>query len=774
MRAFVMTGLLTATLFVSQGFSEPKVSLSGTVKDNSGKPIDNAVVRLESLGYVSITDAQGYFKIDNTSPVLPKDMKQGGVPVPRIKNDIVYFSVEKPQRLLLKVYSLQGRLCNSIDAGEVGCGFYSVNLHSLFTSNIGNGTFVVHGLIGTQRFSAPITKISSRQTPFTVRSLGSVSTLKKNAQSGSVDRLIITKLGMAQMIIDITSYEKDMGTVEVTPTFDLTQSQIADHVEDSLMQLLIKRIEKIDSIDGPDDLKTIDYISIRSSFEVLLAIDSTRFKSNVGYMVSSILSLNTSRKIWNLVDSIQDYINEVEDFYDESPAEPELGNGLLKRSLKKGGVISLGKVLAAQTPEILTSVTKEPSFPRFLTLSYIQGTIESELLPVLNRVIAVSSRIEGLKTDGIKINVDDESYELDKGEVYLFDAYAHLLRAYMLMYCTYNMDIYSSPSDLSYSWIDSIMINGKANDNTTIYSLRSDTLFQVHSYDDSKVFTKMFKTFKYNLEERPEFMTIRKQNHEGILSDLRAVPTKVKAGLASIRSETDDQDDDLLKISMIDSANGDMLDFSNDLIDDGMSESFAANFSSVEKMTDFISSLLSGPYTFDEMVDGKQVTITVNLSAFFTNPVTDLRTLLPKYKWVDEINWVTLDVSQSDVAGRYWGNVPVWNAQTGKYDTLYCVTVYEDEQLKMDESLIDSVVKTSYYSKYYISKPIRYTAYIDSNYTIEPIRLTNDEGTPYTYDQIEDLVENMEFLPYFKDYTFNGLFPGMTRQKWLDLIYQTE
>jgi hypothetical protein len=28
------------------------------------------------------------------------------------------------------------------------------------------------------------------------------------------------------------------------------------------------------------------------------------------------------------------------------------------------------------------------------------------------------------------------------------------------------------------------------------------------------------------------------------------------------------------------------------------------------------------------------------------------------------------------------------------------------------------------------------------------------------------------FFPVFTDYTFHGLFPGMTRQKWLDLIYQ--
>jgi len=54
---------------------------------------------------------------------------------------------------------------------------------------------------------------------------------------------------------------------------------------------------------------------------------------------------------------------------------------------------------------------------------------------------------------------------------------------------------------------------------------------------------------------------------------------------------------------------------------------------------DFVTQLLSGPYTFDETIDSTHVNLTVNLAAWFDDPVTDLRTLLPRYKWTDEQAW---------------------------------------------------------------------------------------------------------------------------------------
>lgn len=769
MRRFIPT-LLMATVFVNTVYSQPKVSISGTVKDKSGQPVANAVARLESLGYISITDQQGNFNINNTSPILPRNTKQGSISVPLVKSNTLFFSSDALLKLSFKVYSLQGRLCKTVDAGEVGRGSYSVNLQSLLTGNLGSGTFIVKGMVGKQHFATSLTRTSSRPVPFAIQNIGSFSPIKKTAQGGVIDRLIITKLGMAPITMDLSSYETTVGTVEATKSFELNTAQVITSVEDSLIKLLIERVEEVEFIEDPDDLKAIDYISIRSSFEELLGIDSTRFKSNVGLILSSIMSLNSNQKIWKMVDSIESWVENVDTYLNDDPEPAAPRNGLFKKAMKKGGVLSLGKVMLSQTPEILTGMIRKPSFPKFITISYIQGIMETEMLPIIDKVIATATRIEGLQTDAMKVDVDGDTYELDKGEIYLFDASMHLLRACVRMYCAYDLDLSTSATDLGYSWLDSMIVNVKDDDmNKNIITIKGDTLFRLYRYDNSKILTTLFKTIKYNLEQRPQFMTIKRQNHEGVLADLRIVPQKIKTGMSSIRNETDDQHDDLVRISDVLSCDGDLLDISQELIDEGISQSFAQNFSTVERLADFITQLLEAPYTFNETIDNKNIALTINLSSFFTKPVTDLRTLLPKYSWVDEAKWKTTDVWQD--SHQYYNRIIRWNAATQKYDTLTYINLYEDDSLVIDPSMIDSIAHYDWYTQYTISHPVRYNVTIDSTYTIEPVRLTDESGKPVSYDEIEDLIDNSTFFPCFNDYTVNGLFPGMTRQKWLDLIY---
>ena len=188
----------------------------------------------------------------------------------------------------------------------------------------------------------------------------------------------------------------------------------------------------------------------------------------------------------------------------------------------------------------------------------------------------------------------------------------------------------------------------------------------------------------------------------------------------------------------------------------------------------FITELLNGPYTFDETIDAKQLTITINLPAWFNDPVTDLRTLLPHYTWTNEAEWVQPDAYTSEssyyVRTRY-------NPSTGETDSLYIVSVYEDDEVEMriPESLIDSVVTSDWGStEYFINQPIRHQIYIDSSYYFDALRLTDENGEVIDNETIDQLIEQEMFFPYFDDYTFHGLFPGMTRDKWLDLIYADE
>jgi hypothetical protein len=250
------------------------------------------------------------------------------------------------------------------------------------------------------------------------------------------------------------------------------------------------------------------------------------------------------------------------------------------------------------------------------------------------------------------------------------------------------------------------------------------------------------------------------------------VPEKIKSGLDAIKAEEDDQENDLLKVSMVDDANGDMVDLKSELMEEGLSEDFADNFSSLENIMDFISEILSGPYSFEETIDEKQVSITIDLSSFFTNPVEDLRTLLPYHTWTNKDEWLQPDVYSWEE--DHYGYMIMHNGENEDPDTLYYFDVYDDEDVvvNFDESFVDSIVTTEWGSKqYYISQPINYHVYIDSSYYFDGLRLTNEDGDIIDNETIDEQIENGTFFPYFKDYTLNGMFPEMTREKWLDLLW---
>lgn len=140
---------------------------------------------------------------------------------------------------------------------------------------------------------------------------------------------------------------------------------------------------------------------------------------------------------------------------------------------------------------------------------------------------------------------------------------------------------------------------------------------------------------QYNLK-RSDFLTIRRANHEWVHNDLKMVPELIKAGLKSMKTETDRQEDDLIPAGEIFSLNEDMADISSELIKEGISPAMAGRFSSPEALMDFITELLTKEFTFSETIDGYDITMTVNLSNWFTNPVSDLRSLYPKYRLTDK------------------------------------------------------------------------------------------------------------------------------------------
>jgi hypothetical protein len=517
---------------------------------------------------------------------------------------------------------------------------------------------------------------------------------------------------------------------------------------DSLFNVLVARVQTLSKSASYEEAVGVVFDDLRDAFGDIISQQDSNQKANIGYMVSAILSLNTNAVIRKMADSLDAYFHALDSNNSVSVMGP---------TLYKQGVLGLGKVIGVRTKDIVLAQTKQPSFPAFVTMSYIQSAMESELLPVLDNVIAAAQRLENRTETRVRIIVTDngstDTAEIDKGEIYLVDAYLHLLRGYCNWLCAYHYDLYA-PGTTNYSWIDTL-VNSNGDSYYSVYSLSNDTLVRCSKSGVGSSQLYLVRMLKYNLE-RQDYLTIRASNHAKIKENLVAAPLLIKSAITSIRNETGAQKYDLVKISNILNIDQDMVNNPQDLIDKGITPALANKFRSPESLLDFITEILSGPVSFDETIDSAHVVLKVDISSFLDHPVTDLRTLLPRYRWVAESQWVS--------GGKEsYRNVNLWSSSM-------FYTYDSNDSVAIPGSQIDSIVLDMYGDKkYYLKQPYVAQINMDSTWSLDPLRLVDANNTDMN---IDSLVTAKTFFPYFDDYTFDGVFPDMSRQKWLDLIYQ--
>jgi hypothetical protein len=574
----------------------------------------------------------------------------------------------------------------------------------------------------------------------------------------------------------------DSTTAKDLPTDINISANTSEAGIDSMFNRLIADAKKLDNLNTPSDLYALDFTLLRKGFGAAINKSPNHVKANVGFIVSSVLSINGSKDIQKVVDSIDCYINNMDAYYDEptiyndsaflnkkkSLAKKEsFSSGFLAKTYSSHGLLSAGQALVAETPKILMSQTSRPAFPRFLTLSYIQNAIESDVIPRLDEVIAATHRLRTISDMSLPVTIDGTTTELDNSDILILEGAVRAARAGFTMMLIYDTDIYSPNGTNDMRWIDKYAaINDSAHSTRqTTYTLHSDTLSKTYYTDVTPYVSYISDVYQYNLG-RSAFLSIRKNYHTAVYNDLKEVPMLFKAGLLSIKNEKGNQDNDLIPAFDISDMSEDMLSFSKDMLEEGFSPYFASKFESPEAFMDFISLVLSGPYQFNENIDNKQITITVDLSKFFTNPANSLKDYWPKYRIPTGNERYYSYVSNTSVSS--WTNKSFY-IYRDKYDSV---------QINIPASLIDSIEKSPYYvnnATYHLKNSYNYTSTKDSGRTIVPIIFLDDQGNSMNfYSQInEDITKQTlpKVFPYFNDYTFRGIFPDMkTRQNWIDFF----
>lgn len=557
---------------------------------------------------------------------------------------------------------------------------------------------------------------------------------------------------------------------DIDPAADISEKGI-----DSMFNVLISRVESLESTEKPSDFYGIDFSSLRRGFSSAIVNKPSHVKANIGFIVSSVLSLNANPDLQKMIDSLSQYIDDMSEY--NAPEEPyAIPYGFAKKSASaeakpvsflsktysRHGLLSAGQILVGAAPKMLLAQTR-PSFPSFLTAAYIQNMIESAIVPNLDEVIAATQRLTAVSDMSVEITVDNETGEIDRGDIYILEAMVRAARAGFSMVLIYDMDIVQLPGSTNAHYIDYVLdyIDNAENVDGSIikYSLNNDTLVINRFTDNTSSVTEEYCDFLQYNYKRTGFLSIRKTYHTAVYNDLKAIPALIKSGLNSISNESDNQNNDIFPSTDILDMSSEMADVSAEMIEEGFTIAFANNFSSPGNLMDFISLLLTQPYTFNETIDGKSITLKVDLSRFFTSPAAALTDYWPKHVFpTGDDRYITYDYDL--FRENYSDN---------------SITIYKDVEdsilIDIPESAIDNIEDDEYYITIYLKEPYVSKVNSYSVKTLSPITYVDNKGNAINYSALLEGEDPELCFPYYDDYTLGGIFPDMnSRQKWVDFI----
>lgn len=383
---------------------------------------------------------------------------------------------------------------------------------------------------------------------------------------------------------------------EVTAAEEVALGNAA--LETELYELISTELE---GVERPDDL---DFSGPNAHYKKALQLDPNNLDANFGAGLTEILMVTLDNSVNAVFDEWDAYIDTGSFFAPKSAIHPEknFARGIVKRGFptgKKDFLLPSNFLLSSISRIFYTALTDPPQ------IHEIQNLIDDVLLPRVDyalerlRKVASDPDYTFIITPKMQGDVDEDPLELDMTEIYLIITGLDLLKSLCSMAIAYNFDF---PS------YDSAGLAQVIPQDSDFLSLRSG--------GDSKLASakSAFLDACDNLENAINFL----------------------------RSETDDQNDDIIKIDPDGVANEDL-------------DSILAYIPRVKNTL-----LSSENITADFDGDGTDETVAFSVGAFFDNPISNLKQdLLPGYTtrverdssgwwWDKEYFWVAVIIWEAD------------------------------------------------------------------------------------------------------------------------------
>lgn len=503
----------------------------------------------------------------------------------------------------------------------------------------------------------------------------------------------------------------DSNTEPETPTVDVgAANNLAREGMTILNQTIINLANSDTEINNSQDLmQQATFDNIKSKFNASLAIDSNNPMANLGMAILSMVEINYDEELWNMMEDA----------------------GLFEGGRKR--ILNNQFQFLAKTPMNLANQMSKAK-DNSMSIMRVQNFIRNSVLPKMdNTITRLDKAVLMADSTFLLIEVDDEEIvEIDCGEIYAFRAVSHAVKAAFNLMVAYDMNM--TDPDGGYDWVDEInnidVPDYPGSGTAYNYEVIGDQLYLDYYYDDyqrrhhnSLQWEIQGKIAKYNMDNSSTFMKLTPTGLASLnaaKASILSAAADVKNGINYILAETDTgegQNNDVIKIENIISMNDNLPPTGDDV------PLFAQNWNSVNDIADWLTNeVMAGTYSLTVNNQNFQV----NLSAYFNGAIPDIEAVLPYFHWQS---------TSSDWVYDYIDSEYSFNTNNGYYSFWY-----NGQYLNLTN--INTVHKRHHDIKF------------------DPGYLTTPDGVEINEDD----------YPYFPDYTFGGIFPGMTRQKMMDIF----
>jgi hypothetical protein len=483
-----------------------------------------------------------------------------------------------------------------------------------------------------------------------------------------------------------------------------------------------------------DALRNADFQALRNGFQQALTQEANNHIANLGLAILALLELNYNDEIWQLVDDLRIWSQGG----GPSPAPPDRHRTVIGRQFE----------LMVEMPfSFYTRLAMGTAGD--ISLARIQNTIKTVVIPALDRAVNHIEATEQHTDTEIRIPVvvwgdfDTDTVKIDLGEIYVFSSALYALRSSFKSLIAYNLDLFGP--DGTYGWIDDLR-GLDTPPPCPEYMVDSGFLYlqwpaYAHPWisgPDAREDSILLSVMHYNLRGTSQFLRLREGgiHLEGAHSDLLGVLSKLESSVDFIRNiRTGETEESVIKLA-------DLTGLDSDISAGGDKPNFMAGWTSIEDVLDFTRDLYSGTVSFGETFGDTMPTLfewELNLRALYVPGISDWKDKLPYHAWdLPSGRWLVCE--DRFLRGGPWGGGS-WNGVVLENGSCVWKTIPNVNSVT-ETAMVCELPAGSYL---WLTDP-----------SGNPIVVGSDPGD--------------ERFPYFPDYTFGGLFPDMTRQRWVQLV----